>query len=106
MSTAHLLEVRNLKLSYGGITAVKGIDFYINSGELVTLIGANGAGMNASEKLELKELILKIRDDGKTVLLIEHDVHLVMSICDYLTVLDYGKVIADGLPNEVRRHLS
>ncbi|NDI20980.1 MAG: ABC transporter ATP-binding protein [Burkholderiaceae bacterium] len=62
------------------------------------------AGMNASEKLELKELILKIRDDGKTVLLIEHDVHLVMSICDYLTVLDYGKVIADGLPNEVRRH--
>ena len=44
MSTAPLLEVRNLKLSYGGITAVKGIDFYINSGELVTLIGANGAG--------------------------------------------------------------
>lgn len=62
------------------------------------------AGMNASEKLELKELILKIRADGKTILLIEHDVHLVMSICDHLTVLDYGKVIADGLPHEVRHH--
>lgn len=62
------------------------------------------AGMNASEKLELKELILKIRADGKTILFIEHDVSLVMSICDHLTVLDYGKVIADGLPQEVRSH--
>ena len=51
MSAAHLLEVRNLKLSYGGITAVKGIDFYINSGELVTLIGANGAGKTTTLKV-------------------------------------------------------
>jgi branched-chain amino acid transport system ATP-binding protein len=62
------------------------------------------AGMNTSEKVELKELILKIRADGKTILLIEHDVHLVMSLCDHLTVLDYGKVIADGLPHAVRNH--
>jgi branched-chain amino acid transport system ATP-binding protein len=51
MSTTHLLEVRNLKLSYGGIAAVKGIDFYINSGELVTLIGANGAGKTTTLKV-------------------------------------------------------
>jgi branched-chain amino acid transport system ATP-binding protein len=51
MSTAHLLEVRNLKLSYGGIAAVKRIDFYINSGELVTLIGANGAGKTTTLKV-------------------------------------------------------
>ena len=51
MSTAHLLEVRNLKLLYGGIAAVKGIDFYINSGELVTLIGANGAGKTTTLKV-------------------------------------------------------
>lgn len=51
MSTAHLLEVRNLKLSYGGIAAVKGIDFYIDSGELVTLIGANGAGKTTTLKV-------------------------------------------------------
>ena len=62
------------------------------------------AGMNASEKLDLQELILKIQGDGKTILLIEHDVHLVMSICDHLTVLDYGKVIADGVPEHVRNH--
>lgn len=51
MSTAPLLEVRNLKLSYGGIAAVKGIDFYINPGELVTLIGANGAGKTTTLKV-------------------------------------------------------
>lgn len=51
MSAAHLLEVRNLKLSYGGIAAMKGIDFYINPGELVTLIGANGAGKTTTLKV-------------------------------------------------------
>lgn len=62
------------------------------------------AGMNATEKLELRELLLRIRADGKTILLIEHDVSLVMGICDSLTVLDYGKVIAAGKPGDVRVH--
>jgi len=62
------------------------------------------AGMNATEKLELRELLLRIRADGKTILLIEHDVNLVMGICDSLTVLDYGKVIATGSPADVRVH--
>lgn len=62
------------------------------------------AGMNATEKLELRELLLRIRADGKTILLIEHDVSLVMGICDHLTVLDYGMVIASGKPSDVRKH--
>jgi len=62
------------------------------------------AGMNATEKLELRELLFRIRADGKTILLIEHDVSLVMGICDSLTVLDYGKVIANGKPADVRTH--
>jgi branched-chain amino acid transport system ATP-binding protein len=62
------------------------------------------AGMNATEKLELRELLLRIRSDGKTILIIEHDVGLVMGICDRLTVLDYGKVIASGKPADVRVH--
>ncbi|WP_114690051.1 ABC transporter ATP-binding protein [Polynucleobacter necessarius] len=62
------------------------------------------AGMNATEKLELRELLLRIREDGKTILLIEHDVSLVTGICDSLTVLDYGKVIASGEPADVRAH--
>jgi branched-chain amino acid transport system ATP-binding protein len=61
------------------------------------------AGMNATEKVQLRELIDKIRRDHRTVLLIEHDVKLVMGLCDRVTVLDYGKVIAQGTPAEVQR---
>jgi branched-chain amino acid transport system ATP-binding protein len=61
------------------------------------------AGMNATEKLALRELLVKIKAEGKTILLIEHDVKLVMGLCDRLTVLDYGKPIAEGLPAEVQK---
>jgi branched-chain amino acid transport system ATP-binding protein len=61
------------------------------------------AGMNATEKLALRGLLESIRKDGKTILLIEHDVKLVMGLCDQMTVLDYGKVIAQGLPADVQK---
>ena len=61
------------------------------------------AGMNATEKIVLRELIDRIRKDGRTILLIEHDVKLVMGLCDRVTVLDYGKQIAEGTPYEVQR---
>ncbi|MBI3531116.1 MAG: ABC transporter ATP-binding protein [Burkholderiales bacterium] len=62
------------------------------------------AGMNATEKVQLRALIDKIRNDGRTVLLIEHDVKLVMGLCDRVTVLDYGRQIAQGTPAEVQRN--
>ncbi|HYD62587.1 MAG TPA: ABC transporter ATP-binding protein [Noviherbaspirillum sp.] len=62
------------------------------------------AGMNATEKLGLRELLVKIKAEGKTILLIEHDVKLVMGLCDRLTVLDYGKPIAEGAPAEVQKN--
>jgi len=61
------------------------------------------AGMNATEKIVLRELIDRIRKDGRTILLIEHDVKLVMGLCDRVTVLDYGKQIAEGNPYDVQR---
>ena len=61
------------------------------------------AGMNATEKIVLRELIDRIRKDGRTILLIEHDVKLVMGLCDRVTVLDYGKQIAEGAPADVQR---
>ncbi len=61
------------------------------------------AGMNATEKVVLRELIDRIRKDGRTILLIEHDVKLVMGLCDRVTVLDYGKQIAEGTPYDVQR---
>jgi branched-chain amino acid transport system ATP-binding protein len=60
------------------------------------------AGMNATERLALGKLIQAIRAAGVTVLLIEHDVRLVMNICDRVLVLDYGEKIAEGRPAEVQ----
>ena len=61
------------------------------------------AGMNATETGSLKNLIEALRGDGLTILLIEHDVKLVMGLCDRVAVLDYGEKIAEGMPAEVQR---
>jgi branched-chain amino acid transport system ATP-binding protein len=66
------------------------------------LLDEPAAGMNPAEKLALQDLIRKIRDSGRTVLLIEHDVSLVMGISDRVAVLDFGQKIAEGLPVEVQ----
>ncbi len=61
------------------------------------------AGMNATEKMDLRKLLTAIRADGVTILLIEHDVKLVMGLCDKVLVLDYGRRIAEGLPRDIQR---
>jgi branched-chain amino acid transport system ATP-binding protein len=68
------------------------------------LLDEPAAGMNPAEKIALQALIRKIRDDGRTVLLIEHDMGLVMDISDRVAVLDFGQLIAEGLPREVQRN--
>jgi branched-chain amino acid transport system ATP-binding protein len=60
------------------------------------------AGFNPAEKQDLNELILKVRSQGYTVLLIEHDMNVVMNVSDRVVVLDFGRKIAEGLPAEVR----
>ena len=61
------------------------------------------AGMNPTETSDLKRLLERIRRDGVTLLLIEHDVKLVMGLCDRVAVLDYGRKIAEGQPAAVQR---
>jgi branched-chain amino acid transport system ATP-binding protein len=61
------------------------------------------AGMNPTETAALKTLLERIRRDGVTLFLIEHDVKLVMGLCDRIAVLDYGKKIAEGPPSAVQR---
>ncbi|HEX6734443.1 MAG TPA: ABC transporter ATP-binding protein [Azonexus sp.] len=61
------------------------------------------AGMNATETAELRELIDGIRRDGTTILLIEHDVKLVMGLCDRVAVLDYGKLVIEDVPAVVQK---
>ena len=71
---------------------------------LMLLLDEPAAGMNPQETLELDELITTIRDDGLAILLIEHDMKLVMSISDYIFVVDYGKKIAEGKADEIARN--
>ena len=61
------------------------------------------AGMNANEKVELRKLLESVRADGVTLLLIEHDVRLVMGLCDRVLVLDYGRNIAEGVPKAIQK---
>ncbi|MGM4932291.1 ABC transporter ATP-binding protein [Tardiphaga sp. 42S5] len=60
------------------------------------------AGMNHDEAEEIRALMIRLRDTGLTILLIEHDMNFVMRLCDYLYVLDFGVLIAEGKPEEVR----
>jgi branched-chain amino acid transport system ATP-binding protein len=71
---------------------------------LLLALDEPAAGMNATEKVQLRGLLETIKKDGKTILIIEHDVKLVMGLCDEVTVLDYGKVIAQGVPSVVQKH--
>ena len=69
----------------------------------VLLLDEPAAGMNPQEKVELAKLIRRVRDEfDVTILLIEHDMGLVMDICERITVLDYGQRIANGTPDEIQ----
>ena len=70
----------------------------------ILLLDEPAAGMNPQETAELDNLITKIRDEGLSILLIEHDMKLVMSLSDYIFVVDYGKKIAEGTPDEIRNN--
>ncbi|MBM4108286.1 MAG: ABC transporter ATP-binding protein [Phycisphaerae bacterium] len=71
----------------------------------VLLLDEPAAGMNPQEKKELQALIRSLRDRfGVSILLIEHDMGVVMDICERITVLDYGETIAEGTPTEIQRN--
>ncbi len=76
----------------------------IATGPRVLLLDEPAAGMNPQEKKELRALIRSVRDTfALAVLLIEHDMGVVMDLCERITVLDYGKIIAHGPPEQVQK---
>ncbi len=95
-------EYKSRTLSYGDQRRLEIARALATDPTLIAL-DEPAAGMNATEKIVLRELIDRIRKDGRTILLIEHDVKLVMGLCDRVTVLDYGKQIAEGTPHDVQR---
>ena len=100
---AKFADYKSRTLSYGDQRRLEIARALATDPQLIAL-DEPAAGMNATEKVQLRELIDRIRNDNRTILLIEHDVKLVMGLCDRLTVLDYGKQIAEGTPAEVQRN--
>ena len=70
----------------------------------VLLLDEPGAGMTGAEKTVVSGLIRKVRDQGVTILLVEHDMRMVMGISDTVIVLNHGRVIAEGTPGEIQAH--
>ena len=88
-------------LSYGGQRRLEIARALATDPKLLRL-DEPAAGLNASEKVGLAQLIRKIRDSGRTVFLIEHDMSMVMQISDRVAVLDFGQKISEGAPAEVQ----
>jgi branched-chain amino acid transport system ATP-binding protein len=94
-------DYKSRTLSYGDQRRLE-IARALATDPLLIALDEPAAGMNATEKVMLRELIDRIRNDNRTILLIEHDVKLVMGLCDRVTVLDYGKQLSSGTPAEVQ----
>ena len=89
-------------LSYGDQRRVE-VARALASDPILLLLDEPTAGMNPQESDQLTDFMRKIRDDlNLTILLIEHDMHVVMGVSERVTVLDYGEKIAEGVPDEVR----
>jgi branched-chain amino acid transport system ATP-binding protein len=105
-----LLEIVGIKaredelaanLSYGDQRRLE-IARAMATGPKLLCLDEPAAGFNPAEKQRLMELIRRVRDEGYTVLLIEHDMRLVMGVTDRIVVLEFGRKIAEGSPAEIR----
>ncbi len=94
-------EVGNL--SFGNQRAVE-LARALASDPSMLLLDEPAAGLNMHETAELAERIVKLRDQGRTILLVEHDMSLVMDISDEIIVLNFGQKIADGIPFEIQKN--
>ena len=97
------IETEASAMSYGALKRLE-IARALASNPKIVLLDEPAAGLNGTETAELEELIKKIAAQGITVVLVEHDMKLVMGISDRLLVLNYGRKLAEGTPEEIRNN--
>ena len=103
LGIAHLAHVDAQSLAFGQQRHVEMARALAGEPKLL-LLDEPAAGLNMHETDQLGELIRKIKGMGITILLVEHDMSLVMTICDELVALSFGQVIAEGKPREIQKH--
>jgi branched-chain amino acid transport system ATP-binding protein len=101
MGISHAADELAANLSYGDQRRLE-IARAMATGPKLICLDEPAAGFNPAEKATLMQLIRKVRDQGYTVLLIEHDMRLVMGVTDRIVVLEFGRKIAEGTPAEIR----
>ena len=87
-----------------GLQRALGVAVAFAAGPELLLLDEPFTGMNPEETRRMMEIARKVRDRGVTLLLVEHDMQAVMGLCDRITVLDFGRLLTEGAPDEVRRH--
>jgi branched-chain amino acid transport system ATP-binding protein len=101
VGTAHEADVLGGSLPYGD-QRLLGVALALAADPRALLLDEPVSGMNASETGRFIDLINKLRAKGMTILLVEHDMHMVMRISDRIVVLNYGRIIADGKPAQIQ----
>ncbi|MFL1404045.1 ABC transporter ATP-binding protein [Marinobacter sp. M1N3S26] len=97
------LETDASAMSYGALKRLE-IARALAADPRILLLDEPAAGLNATETAELEELIRRVAKEGVTVMLVEHDMKLVMGISDRLLVINYGRKLAEGTPEEIRNN--
>ena len=87
-----------------GLQRALALSIALVSGPTVMLMDEPFAGMDPEETNHMMELTRRVQESGITVVLVEHDMKAVMGLCDYLTVLNFGRILAQGTPDEVRNN--
>jgi branched-chain amino acid transport system ATP-binding protein len=104
MGLTHLANTRLAGLPYGTLKMVEASAVLATDPDLL-LLDEPSAGMSPEESHEFGDLLLRIRKElGVTIVMIEHHVPLMVGVCDYLYVLNFGKLLVEGLPKEIQSH--
>jgi len=103
MELTHLKDELAINLPHGYMRAL-GVGITLATEPKLLMLDEPVTGMNPTEKVHMLGLINRIRERGITVLLVEHDMRTVMGLCDYITVLNFGKKLTEGTPKEMQAH--
>jgi len=87
-----------------GLQRALGMAVALVAGPKLLLLDEPFTGMNPEETRHMMDLVRRVRDQGVTILLVEHDMQAVMGLCDRITVLNFGQLLTEGAPDEIRRH--